>query len=109
MTILGEGRGPSLLGGVVLSLDEMQFLMEELETDEMPVVLQAMGRYDNVTAHDAAMAVAAQSLTERELLIDRAVHRELEDRLRTLNRPHWLLAMRWVVEGRISRLCLAKG
>ncbi|MEV0296633.1 ESX secretion-associated protein EspG [Nocardia sp. NPDC050710] len=109
MTILGAGRGPSMLEGVVLSLDEMQFLMEELETDEMPVVLQAMGRYDNLNDHDAAMKVASQSLVDRDLLIDGAVHRELEDRLRTLNRPHWVLALRLVVEGQVSRMCLAKG
>ncbi|MET8652936.1 ESX secretion-associated protein EspG [Nocardia aurea] len=109
MTILGEGRGPSMLGGVMLSLDEMQFLMEELQTDEMPVVLQAVGRYDNQNDHDVAMKAAAQSLVDRELLIDGAVHQELEDRLRTLNRPHWVLALRLVVEGQVSRMCLAKG
>ncbi|TQM29501.1 ESX secretion-associated protein EspG [Nocardia bhagyanarayanae] len=109
MTILGAGRGPSMLGGVTLSLDEMQFLLEKLEFDELPVVLQAMGRYDNQTDHDAAMDVAAQSLTERDFLIDGIVHRELEDRLRTLYRPHWVLALRWNVEGQVSRLCLAKG
>ncbi|WP_198654044.1 MULTISPECIES: ESX secretion-associated protein EspG [Nocardia] len=109
MTILGEGRGPSMLGGVMLSLDEMQFLMEELQTDEMPVVLQAVGRYDNRNDHDVAMKAAAQSLVDRELLIDGAVHQELEDRLRTLNRPHWVLALRLVVEGQVSRMCLAKG
>ncbi|MGV9819039.1 ESX secretion-associated protein EspG [Nocardia xishanensis] len=109
MTILGAGRGPSMLGGVGLSLDEMQFLLEKLEIDELPVVLQAMGRYDNQADHDAAMDVAAQALTERDFLIDGIVHQELEDRLRTLYRPHWVLALRWVVEGQISRMCLAKG
>ncbi|MEV6274696.1 ESX secretion-associated protein EspG [Nocardia sp. NPDC051832] len=109
MTILGAGRGPSVLGSVVLSLDEMQFLLEKLELDEMPVVLQAVGRYDDQLAHDAAMDVAAQSLVDRDLVVDRAVHPELEDRLRTLYRPHWVLSLRLVVEGAISRLCLAKG
>ncbi len=87
----------------------MQFLMEKLQLDEMPVVLQAMGRYDDQAAHDAAMVVAAQSLDDRDLLVDRAVHGELEDRLRVLYRPHWVLSLRLVVEGAISRLCLAKG
>ncbi|WP_431966296.1 ESX secretion-associated protein EspG [Nocardia sp. bgisy134] len=109
MTILGAGRGPSMLEGVVLSLDEMQFLLERLEIDELPVVLQAMGRYDNQADHDAAMDVAAQTLADRDFLIDGIVHGELEDRLRTLYRPHWVLALRWVVEGQISRMCLAKG
>ncbi|WP_280488988.1 ESX secretion-associated protein EspG [Nocardia farcinica] len=107
MTILGAGRGPSMLGGVTLALDEMQFLLEKLEFDELPVVLQAVGRYDNQADHDAAMQVAENSLVERDLLIDGVVHRELEDRLRTLYRPHWVLALRLVVEGQVSRMCLA--
>uniref|UniRef100_UPI0024537BB3 ESX secretion-associated protein EspG n=1 Tax=Nocardia farcinica TaxID=37329 RepID=UPI0024537BB3 len=109
MTILGAGRGPSMLGGVTLALDEMQFLLEKLEFDELPVVLQAVGRYDNQADHDAAMQVAENSLVERDLLIDGVVHRELEDRLRTLYRPHWVLALRLVVEGQVSRMCLAPG
>lgn len=109
MTVLGAGRGPSLLASVVLSLDEMQFLLEKLEIDEVPVVLDARGQYDNVTDHDAAMAAAAQSLIDRELLIDDAVHQELEDRLRALYRPHWVVALRLHVDGAMSRMCLAKG
>ncbi|MFE9582904.1 ESX secretion-associated protein EspG [Nocardia sp. NPDC006044] len=109
MTVLGAGRGPSMLASVVLSLDEMQFLLEKLEIDEVPVVLDARGQYDNVTDHDAAMAVAAQSLADRELLIGDLVHQELEDRLRALYRPHWVVALRLFVEGRASRMCLAKG
>ncbi|GAA5095786.1 ESX secretion-associated protein EspG [Nocardia iowensis] len=109
MTVLGAGRGPSMLASVVLSLDEMQFLLEKLEIDEVPVVLDARGQYDNVTDHDAAMAVAAQSLTDRELLIGDMVHQELEDRLRALYRPHWVVALRLFVEGHASRMCLAKG
>ncbi|WP_342217384.1 ESX secretion-associated protein EspG, partial [Nocardia farcinica] len=98
-----------MLGGVTLALDEMQFLLEKLEFDELPVVLQAVGRYDNQADHDAAMQVAENSLVERDLLIDGVVHRELEDRLRTLYRPHWVLALRLVVEGQVSRMCLARG
>ena len=109
MTILGEGRGSSALDGVMLSLDEMQFLLEKLELDEMPVVLEAMGRYDNVADHDAAMKVAAESLIARDLLVDGVVHRDLEDRLRGLYRPHWVIAMRWYVGNRVNRFCLAKG
>ncbi|MFG1790851.1 ESX secretion-associated protein EspG [Nocardia sp. NPDC049149] len=109
MTVLGAGRGPSMLASVVLSLDEMQFLLEKLEIDELPVVLQARGQYDNVTDHDAAMAVAAESLIDRELLIGDAVHQELEDRLFALYRPHWVVALRLHVDGQVSRMCLAKG
>lgn len=109
MTVLGAGRGPSMLESVVLSLDEMQFLLEKLEIDEVPVVLNAMGRYDNVVDHDRAMSAAAESLTARELLVDGVVHHDLEDRLRGLYRPHWVISMRWYVGERVNRFCLAKG
>ncbi|WP_245721469.1 hypothetical protein [Nocardia crassostreae] len=46
MTVLGAGRGPSLLRAVTLSLDELQYLQETLGIDELPVVLNALGRYD---------------------------------------------------------------
>ncbi|MGO4616626.1 ESX secretion-associated protein EspG [Nocardia sp. 2YAB30] len=107
MTVLGAGHGPSTLEAVVLSLDEMQFLLEKLEI-EVPVVLNARGRYDNVTNHRAAMDAAAESLTQRELLIDDVVHLDLEDRLRALNRPHWIIPLRLIVDGYVSRFCLAK-
>ncbi|MFD4352960.1 ESX secretion-associated protein EspG, partial [Nocardia sp. NPDC058518] len=109
MTVLGTGSGGSLLGAVVLSLDDMQFLLEKLEFDEMPVVLDAMGRYDNVTAHDAAMNVAQTALAERELLFGQVVAPELAERLRVLYRPQWIIALRWVVAGQVNRFCLAPG
>ncbi|MEV6320534.1 ESX secretion-associated protein EspG [Nocardia sp. NPDC051787] len=108
MTVLGAGRGSSTLEAVVLSLDEMQFLLEKLQI-EVPVVLNARGRYDNVTDHRTAMDAAAESLIQRELLVDDVVHSDLENRLRALNRPHWIIALRLVVDGWVSRFCLAKG
>ncbi|MFE3100242.1 ESX secretion-associated protein EspG [Nocardia tengchongensis] len=115
MTVLGAGRGLSLLRAVTLSLDEMQYLQEALEIDELPVVLNAMGRYDNAAEHDAAMSAAAAGLVERRLLEgdpvrqDYRVHPELAARLRVLYRPHWVLALRWYVDGQVNRLCVAKG
>ncbi|WP_019931940.1 ESX secretion-associated protein EspG [Nocardia sp. BMG111209] len=109
MTVLGAGRSPAALDAVVLSLDEMQYLLEALRIDEVPVVLDAIGRYDHVAAHDAAMAAAAAALTERGLLIDDAVHRDLADRLRALYLPHWVLAVRWYVGDRVNRCCIAHG
>ncbi|MEU1547331.1 ESX secretion-associated protein EspG [Nocardia sp. NPDC005745] len=108
MTVLGAGRDPSTLESVVLSLDEMQFLVEKLQI-EVPVVLNARARYDNLTDHRAAMDAAAESLVQRELLIDDVLHRDLENRLRALNRPHWIIALRLIVDGWVSRFCLAKG
>lgn len=109
MTVLGTGSGGSLLEAVVLSLDEMQYLLEHLEFDEMPVVLDAIGRYDNVADHDAAMKQAGALLVERELLFDDVVTPELAERLRVLYRPQWVIEMRWVVDGQVNRFCLAQG
>ncbi|MFF0633898.1 ESX secretion-associated protein EspG [Nocardia sp. NPDC004151] len=115
MTVLGAGRGPSPLGSVTLSLDEMRYLQETSGIDELPVVLNALGRYDHAADHDAAMAAAADALAERELLEgdpaaeDHRVHPELAERLRVLHRPHWVLALRWYVEGQVNRLCIARG
>ncbi|MGW4351326.1 ESX secretion-associated protein EspG [Nocardia sp. NPDC004582] len=115
MTVLGAGRGPSLLGSVTLALDEMRYLQQTLGIDELPVVLNALGRYDNAAGHDAAMAAAAGALAERELLAGDPdgegcqVHPELAGRLRVLYRPHWVLASRWYVEGQVNRFCIAKG
>jgi hypothetical protein len=107
--VLGAGRGPSTLAAVTLSLDEMQYLLEALEIDEVPVVLDARGRYDNQVDHDAAMDAAARSLTDRDLLDGERIHPELAERLRGLYRPHWVVALRLIVAGQVSRMCLAKG
>ncbi|GAA5047061.1 hypothetical protein GCM10023318_13080 [Nocardia callitridis] len=107
--MLGAGTGPSMLASVVLSLDEMQFLMEKLQLDELPVVLNAIGRYDNETDHDRAMNAAEEQLVDRELLFRGELHPELEARLRGLYRPHWVVALRLMVEGQMSRMCVAKG
>ncbi|WP_067696536.1 ESX secretion-associated protein EspG [Nocardia jejuensis] len=108
MTVLGAGRGPSLLGAVTLSLDEMQYLQERLGFDELPVVLDAMGRYDNAAEHDSAMIAAAAALADRELLDGDIVHPELAARLLALYRPHWVVALRWYVRDQVNRLCVAK-
>ncbi|MFC9994533.1 ESX secretion-associated protein EspG [Nocardia sp. NPDC127526] len=109
MTVLGAGRGPSLLRAITLTPDELQYLQETLAIDELPVVLNAMGRYDNAADHDAALTAAAAALTERELLDGDQVHPELAERLRVLYRPHWVLALRWYVNGQVNRFCLAQG
>lgn len=108
MTVLGTSGGPSALEAVVLSPDEIQFLREKLDLDDLPVVLNAYARFDSVPAHQAAMASAAESLEQRDLLIDNGVQPDLEDRLRVLNRPHWIITMRLIVEGYVSRFCLAR-
>ncbi|WP_245721470.1 ESX secretion-associated protein EspG [Nocardia crassostreae] len=55
------------------------------------------------------MTAAAATLADRELLDGDQVHPELAERLRALYRPHWVLALRWYVNGQVNRFCLAKG
>lgn len=109
MTVLDSGHDAARLRAVTLSMDEMQCLRELSTIDELPVVLNAVGRYDDRAAHDTAMTAAAASLTARGLLDGDGVHPELAGRLRVLHRPHWVLALRWYVGGRVDRLCLARG
>lgn len=109
MIDLGINSAPSILESTTLDLDEMQLLVERLELAELPVVLNALGRYDNEEAHAAAMVSAEASLTARGLLDGREIHSELADRLHLLARPHWVVALRLFIGDTISRLCIAKG
>jgi len=97
-----------MLDSTVVSLDEMQFLREKLQISQFPVVLDAGARYDSDITHRQMMAAAAESLAARGLLDGELVHQDLEDRVRALDRPHWALAVRWYINGGISRLCIAK-
>lgn len=114
MIDLGTGRPPSSLEAVGLSLDEMQLLIQILELNQqLPTVLMALGFYEDEDARRVAFDKARTSLKERGLLEGSEespiVHIDLEDRLRALVRPHWVVAMRLYVGDTISRLCLAKG
>ncbi len=109
MVDLGTGPVASTLEAVQLSLDEMQWLQEKLDIDELPVVLQAVARYDNADDRYVALARAAEALVQRGLVESDQVDHELAERLRTLYRPHWVVALRLFVDDTVSRLCLAKG
>ncbi|MEV0947111.1 ESX secretion-associated protein EspG [Rhodococcus sp. NPDC049939] len=109
MIDLGTGPGTSTLPAVHLSLDEMDYLVEALALDVLPVVLAGSPRFDSYEAREAAHRSAIDTLTARDLLGGGQVHPELADRLRVLARPHWEIALRWHVDGDISRLCVSQG
>lgn len=110
MIDLGIGPAPSTLDAVTLTLDEMQLLMQRLAIDEVPVVLDAVPRYDNAPDRNAALDAAEAALTERELIDDAGeINAELATWLHILARPHWIIALRYYVDESISRLCVAKG
>ncbi|MQY22360.1 ESX secretion-associated protein EspG [Nocardia macrotermitis] len=98
-----------MLESVVLTLDEMQFLLDKLQISQVPVVLDTLARYDSDVRRKEAFDAAAESLAARDLLDGEFVHRDLEDRMRALDRPHWAVAVRWYVGGLVNRLCIAKG
>lgn len=109
MIDLGTQPGVPTLPAVTLSLDEMDYLVDTLALDVLPVVLDAIPRYDTYDARDAAFRGAVDTLAARDLLPGGGVHPELADRLRVLARPLWEIALRWYVDGSISRLCISWG
>ncbi|MDT2004617.1 ESX secretion-associated protein EspG [Rhodococcus opacus] len=109
MIDLGTQPGVPTLPAVPLSLDEMDYLVDTLALDVLPVVLDAAPRYDTYDTRDAAFRGAVDTLTARDLLPGGGVHPELAERLRVLARPVWEIALRWYVEGSISRLCISQG
>jgi hypothetical protein len=109
MIDLGTTRAPSTLNRVTLTLDEMDLLLDRLQIDELPVVLNAVPRFDNKPARDASFAHAEAALAERGLIEHGEVHPELAERLAILGHPHWVVALRLFAGESISRLCIAKG
>ncbi|MFC9550713.1 ESX secretion-associated protein EspG [Rhodococcus sp. NPDC056960] len=109
MIDLGTRPDVPTLPAATLGLDEMDYLVDTLAVDVLPVVLDAGPRYDSYDARDAAFRGAADTLAARGLLPGGGVHPELADRLRVLARPRWEIALRWYVDGSISRLCLSQG
>ncbi|MCQ4120529.1 ESX secretion-associated protein EspG [Rhodococcus tibetensis] len=109
MIDLGTQVGVPTLPAVTLSLDEMDFLVDKLALDVLPVVLDAGPRYDTYEARDEAFRRAVAGLTARDLLPGGEVRAELATRLQVLARPQWEIALRWYVDGSISRLCVSRG
>ncbi|QTJ66567.1 ESX secretion-associated protein EspG [Rhodococcus sp. ZPP] len=108
MIDLGTQAGPTL-PAVTLSLDEMDVLVDRLALDVLPVVLDAGPRYDSYEARDTAFRDAVAGLTARDLLPGGEVRAELAAGLQVLARPRWEIALRWYVDGSISRLCVSRG
>lgn len=101
------GTSSTTLPPVTLSLDEIEFLVDRLSLDVLPVVLDANPRHDSLDARDAAFREATETLTERDLFKYGTVDQSLEDRLRVLARPTWEIAVRWYVAGTVSRMCVS--
>ena len=105
---LGTGGAPSM-SAVTLSLDEANYLVDKLDLDQLPVVLDVLGRFDTVDERDDAHRAAAASLDSRGLARYGTPLPELAEWLRVVARPRWEIALRWHVDGVVSRLCLSRG
>lgn len=101
------GTGTTTFEPITLGFDEMEFLVDKLALDVLPVVLDANPTHESVDARDAALRAAGESLTERDLFRYGTVEDSLADRLRVLARPTWEIALRWYVAGSVSRMCVS--
>jgi len=109
MIDLESGRRPSSLDAIPLSCPEMQLLVQLLELSELPTVLSVSAGYDHDESRFIALEAARAQLENRGLLSGNAVQQDLEDRLRAVGRPHWVVNIRLFVNGSVSGACLAKG
>ncbi|MFC4606141.1 ESX secretion-associated protein EspG [Rhodococcus kronopolitis] len=105
----GAVLAPTALPPTTLALDELDLLLQLLDIDELPVVLDAAPRHDAVAAREAAGAAAARTLTGRGLLDGNRPHPDLADRLWTLARPDREVSLRRHTGDGVERLCVARG
>ncbi|NLG54850.1 MAG: ESX secretion-associated protein EspG [Rhodococcus sp.] len=103
-----DSTAPSM-SAVTLSMDEVGYFIDKLHLDQLPVVLDIFPQYDNGDAQDAAFRAAAEGLDARGLTRYGKAIPELEEWLRVVARPRWEIALRWHVQGVVSRLCLSHG
>ena len=106
---LGVLSGTGSLGPVPVSDDEVHVLIGLAAVPEMPVVLAHRQHHDSDTERQVAFARAADALGARGLVRAGAVHPAVADRLRTLGRPAWEVAVRRFHDGTVDRLGLAHG
>lgn len=106
---LGVLSGSSALGSVPVDDDELHVLLALVAVPEVPVVLAHRHHHDRDTDRREAFTRASDALAARGLVRAGAVQPALADRLRTLGRPAWEIAVRRFRDGTVERLCLAHG
>ncbi|CAM3140506.1 ESX secretion-associated protein EspG [Prescottella defluvii] len=108
MIDLGLGPVTATLPPTTLHVDEIDLLVELLDIDVLPVVLDAAPRFDSLPERDRVFRAAQDSLTAAGLIDGISVHPELAHLLRTLARPRDEIALRRHLDGTVARLCLAR-
>ena len=96
---LGILAGSASLGSVPVTDDELHVLIGLAGVPEVPVVLAHRHHHDSDTEREIALARAADALTARGLVRAGVVHPAMVDRLRTLGRPAWEIAVRRFGDG----------
>lgn len=106
---LGVLAGSASPGPVPVSDDELHVLLGMAAVPEVPVVLMHRHHHDSDTERQVALTRAADGLAARGLVRAGVAHPVIVDRLRTLGRPAWEIAVRRLHDGAVDRLCLAHG
>ncbi|TXG92381.1 ESX secretion-associated protein EspG [Rhodococcus rhodnii] len=92
---------------MTLSLDDVNFLVETLSLDQLPVVLDIAPTFDQDEQQLLAHRASEESLTERGIVHGGRVRDDVQRALATVARPRWELAVRWSIEGTVSRMCVS--
>lgn len=105
---LGTGGGAPT-PALSLTIDEANYLVEKHDIDQLPVVLDVFPRYDTEDARDEVYRAAADALESRGLARYGKAIPDLAQWLQVVARPRWEIALRWHIDGVVSRLCLSRG
>ncbi|MGF7124857.1 ESX secretion-associated protein EspG [Rhodococcus sp. AG1013] len=108
MIDLGIEPVTATLPSATLHVDELDLLVDLLDIDVLPVVLDAAPRFDSLPERDRVFRSAQDSLAAAGLIDGIAVHPELARWLRALARPRDEIALRRYIDGTVARLCLAR-
>lgn len=93
---------------LTLSEDELLVATDRLGIGDLPTVLAVRNRHVTVEATTVARARASRDLVSRKLIIDGAVHPDLDAMLQVLHRPEREVAMRLVTPDGTSRVSVVR-
>ncbi|MGE0217122.1 ESX secretion-associated protein EspG [Mycolicibacterium sp.] len=93
---------------LTLSEDELLVATDRLGIGDLPTVLAVRNRHATVEATTVARARASRDLVSRKLIVDGAVHPDLDAMLQVLHRPEREVAMRLVTPDGTSRVSVVR-
>jgi hypothetical protein len=93
---------------LTLTDDQLRVVASRVGVHDLPAVLLSRSRYSTVDQREAAFARATRELLSRNLIVDGAVHPELDMVLQALHRPDRELAMRFVTPDGTARVSVVR-